>query len=130
MMVAMDYAKDLLTQKIVPATGARRWCEYVCARPGCGGRVYLPTVRIQRPHFRHFPHEGTPACDECFPGSGASQIASDALAEDKPEDLGLIVEHEQGHWALAVRLPEVSSAELGQAPLSALRAGFVEVRCG
>lgn len=129
----MDYAKDLHTGKIVAAEDASGSSAYSCPRPACGGRVYLPDVRIQRPHFRHYPGEGTPACDEYFPGAGAGGTGPANLrtaVEDEPSELGLLIEQMDHRWGLLLRLPEIPSLELGHASLATLRTGFVEVFAG
>ena len=130
----MDYAKDLRTGKIVAADDASPRSVFACPRPGCAGRVYLPDVRVQRPHFRHYPGEGTPDCDLYFPGSpagGAStHVAPPDAVEDEKGELGLIVEHDEDRWGLLLRLPEVENDELGLAPLTSLRSGFIEVFTG
>jgi len=129
----VDYAKDLRSGKIVAAKDASKVRAYVCARPGCGGRVYLPHVVVQRPHFRHYPGEGTPACDEYHPGLGyggdkpARQIAA---VEEDPCELGLLLAQVDGRWGLGLRLPEIPREELGELSVSALRPALIDIYSG
>ncbi len=129
----MDYAKDLANGRIVAAEDASRVRAYACPRPGCGGRVYLPRVAIQRPHFRHFPGEGAPACDEYFPGTGSSgEVVAPIVAavEDVSTDLGLIIDQLHGAWRVGLRLPEIPQDELGEVSLRDLQPARVDVTAG
>lgn len=129
----MDYARDLRTGKIVEAEKAVRSRSYACPRPGCRGRVYLPNVVIQRPHFRHFPGEGTPACDEYYPGTGSNVDSGPravAAVEEDPSELGLLLTQIDGRWGLGLRLPEIPSAEFVESSLGTLRSASVEVYSG
>jgi hypothetical protein len=131
----VDYAKDLHSGKIIAAEDASRGRSYTCPRPECGGRVYLPGVVIQRPHFRHYPGEGAPACDQYFPGVGggggeATAPSVTSAVEDSPSELGLFVDQFDGAWRLGLRLPEIPGEELGDASLGVLRAASVEVSLG
>lgn len=129
----MDYARDLHSGKIVAADDASPVRAYACPRPDCGGRVYLPNVVIQRPHFRHCPGEGTPACDEYFPGVGGGGEAAAPVVvavEDVPSELGMIVDQLDGEWRVGLRLPEIPREELGDVSLNELRPASVEVTVG
>jgi hypothetical protein len=125
----MDYARDLQTGKIVAAGDASRRRSYACPRPGCMGRVYLPNVHKQRPHFRHNPGEGTSECDLYFPGSGERPLYAqpEVAVEEEASELGLIVAQLDGVWTLGLRLPEIPSDEIGAAPLATLRGSYVDV---
>ncbi len=130
----MDFAKDLRTGAIVGAEGARRSKAYVCPRPGCGGSVYLAQGDVQRAHFRHYPGEGTAACDQYFPGTGplggVDTSAVAAVVEDLPTELGLLVEHTDNRWGLAIRVPEIPNSELGEASLQTIGKAFIDVFAG
>ncbi len=130
----MEYATELISRQIVAATRATKYSVYECPRPGCRGRVYLAEGAIQRAHFRHYPGEGTSACDEYVPGSGTvgglTSRIPEVLVEDSPEELGLIFEHIEHQLGLLLRLPDVPNDELGIAPLASLSDGFVEVFAG
>jgi hypothetical protein len=131
----VEYAKELQSGKIVAATHASSWRSYVCPRPECRGRVYLAKGAIQRPHFRHFPGEGTDACEEYFPGSGADTGTTvrherAPAVEEEPAALGLVLSDVDGHWTLGLRLPEISSDEFGDASLGSLRLAQLEVFAG
>jgi hypothetical protein len=130
----VDHAKDLQNGKIVAATHASSWRSYACPRLECRGRVYLAKGAIQRPHFRHYPGEGTDACEEYFPGFGSGtepirrQFAP--AVEEDPAALGLVLSELDGHWTLGIRLPEISGEEFGDAALGTLRMAQVEVFAG
>src|SRR4051812_33842272 len=113
----MDHAKELQSGKIVAATHASSWRSYACPRPDCRGRVYLAKGAIQRPHFRHYPGEGTDACEEYFPGSGSDtepvRQQRTAAVEEEPAALGLVLSELDRQWTLDLRLPEISSEEFG-----------------
>lgn len=126
----MDYARDVVSGKIVSAEDASRSRRYVCPRPGCGGRVYLPLVIIQRRHFRHSPGQGAPECDLYFPPmgySGEHLVLPAVEVEDQPDELGMLIEEVDDGWSLLLRLPEIPATELGDESLAALQAGFVEI---
>ena len=130
----MDYAKELQSGKIVEATHASSWRSYACPRPECRGRVYLAKGAIQRPHFRHYPGEGTEACEEYFPGlgSGTESLRQQpaAAVEEEPAALGLVLSELDGKWTLGLRLPEISAEEFGDAALATLRMAQVEAFAG
>jgi hypothetical protein len=128
----VEYARDSRDKRIVSAKSASRRRFYTCPRPGCGGRVYLPSVSKQRPHFRHFPGEGTPECDQYYPGAGGAQgQAPTVLAvEESPTELGLLLVEHDGRWGLTLRLPEIPSVELGFTSLSILRSAHVKICAG
>jgi hypothetical protein len=127
----VDCARDQ-DGNIVEAEGAGQGRSYVCPRPGCGGRVFLRQGDWRRAHFAHRPGEGTHACDEYHPAGVGGREAGHphgphSTVEDSPRELGLIVDQTDGEWRLGLRLPEVPQGELGDASLSALRQGKVEV---
>lgn len=129
----MEYARDLHNGEVVAAENASPLRSYACPRPGCGGRVYLPKVVIQRPHFRHYPGQGTTACDEYVPGIGSggnSHAGIIAAVEEGPSELGLLLTQLDGCWGLGLRLPEIPSDELGETSLKELLAAQVDVYAG
>lgn len=129
----MDYAKEVDTGKVVAATDASSWRSYSCPRPECAGRVYLAQGRIQRVHFRHYPGEGSDACEEYFPSSGSETAVAPrplVAVEDEPAALGLVLSELDGHWALCLRIPEISREEFGAAALATLRSALIDVFAG
>lgn len=129
----MHYARDLQSGKIVAADDARHGRAYACARPGCDGQVYLPHVSVQRPHFRHYPGEGTTACDEYYPGWGSAPAPDDAATqapEEQAPELALLLSRTESRWTLGLHLPEISSDQLGAGSLAELRRAFVDVFAG
>lgn len=129
----MEQAIDEFSGLLVAAKRASSMRSYNCPRPGCGGRVYLARGVVQRPHFRHFPGEGTPECDEYFPGPGNGSEGvrrTNAEVEDDPSQLGILLAQVDGRWGLGLRLPEIPSKELGETSLSTLRSAFVDVYTG
>jgi hypothetical protein len=126
----VEYARDRDSGKVIAAEKASPLRYYVCPRPGCGGRVYLPKVTVQKPHFRHYPGEGTPACDEYFPGDGnGEEIVSLPVAavEENPTELGLLLTQVDGRWGIGLRLPEIPSEELGEKSLADLMSAHVDI---
>ena len=71
-----------------------------------------------------------------MPGRGGSSHGIgithplEALVEDDPSELGLILDQRDGEWGLALRLPEIPRDELGALPLTALRGATVEIVSG
>lgn len=126
----MDQARDQQNGRLSAADSASPTRSYVCPRPGCGGRVYLTQGFVRRPHFRHYPGEGTPACDEYFPGTGRDGEDSVAGVEEDPSELGLLLTQSDRRWGLGLRLPEIPNEEFGEASLGALRSAFVEIYAG
>jgi hypothetical protein len=129
----VDYAKDYITGKIVPASEAKHYKSYTCPRPGCGGRVYLPRVVVQRPHFRHYPNEGTQACDEYHPDLGSQEnpeTGIKAVVEEDDSKLNLSLTQFEGVWGLGLQLPTIPIVELGDSPLAVLLDAIVEVYAG
>lgn len=129
----MDYAKDLNNGTIVTAERASSWHSYCCPRPECGGRVYLAKGHVQRAHFRHYPGEGSSACEEYFPGSGSHVNVVDQPpldVEDEPASLGLVLSEVEGQWTVGLRLPEIPPEEFGHLGLAALRGALIEVYAG
>lgn len=130
----MDCAKDLHSGYIVAAEDALPAHSYICPRPGCGGRVFLRDGGNRRAHFAHHSGEGTPACDEYFPGSGdgwetvARPVA--AAVEEDASELGLVLTQLDGRWGLGLRLPEIPGDELGEISLGVLRSALVDIYAG
>lgn len=129
----VDYARDPHTGRLVAAKDASRLRYYECPRPGCGVRVYPPNVVKQRPHFRHWPGQGTSECDEYVPNSPPDADPSAGTvgaAEENPSELGLVLTLVEGRWGLGLLLPEISREELGESSLGALRTALLEVYAG
>lgn len=129
----VDYARDLRSGKIVSASEASPINTYVCPRPGCGGKVFLPDVVKQRPHFRHLRGEGTPACDEYFPGLDSdlgNKVTVVVAVEQDTAKLGMSLTQHDGRWGLGLRLPEIPSVELGTLSLTELLSAYVDVYRG
>lgn len=129
----MEYAKDLHSGMIVAAKDASPLQVYACPRPGCGGRVYPPNVVVQQPHFRHYPFEGSPECDQYFPGAGGigeGGVRTVVAVEEDPSQMGLLLAQLDRRWVLGLRLPEIPPEELVEISLGALRSALVEVYAG
>lgn len=123
------------TGTLVHVTAASRGVPYYC--PTCGQRLELH----RGPKIECFTHwrglEGTKECDFFVPGRGSTSHGTsatspplEALVEDDPSELGLILDQLDGEWGLALRLPEIPLDELGALPLSALRGAMVEIVVG
>lgn len=95
--------------------------------------MYVAKGRIQRTHFRHYPGEGSDACEDYFPGSGSDTAVESpptlAVEEDSAA-LGLVLSEFDGQWTLCLRLPEISREELGEASLTTLRSALINVFVG
>lgn len=129
----MDYAKEVHSGKVVAASDCSSWRSYVCPRPECGGQVSFVPGQIQRAHFRHKPGQGSAACEEYFPSSGADTDAVPqplSAVEDETAALGLVLSELDGQWALCLRLPEISREEFGAAALTTLRGALIDVFAG
>lgn len=129
----MERAKELSSGQIIHADNAIKGKHYVCPRPGCGGRVYLPDVRDQTPHFRHYPYEGTKECEDYHPGSWSGATAPPSVVdaiEDDTAELGLLLVQVDDLWTLGVRLPEIPNSQLGAGTLRDLGNAFVDVTVG
>jgi hypothetical protein len=129
----MQFARDGSTGEEVEARGAKRRREYTC--PSCGARVFLRSGDQYEPHFAHFAHEGSAACEEYFPGQyngGAPDARSAPRRESEASggEASLCVEDAGDSWNVYLRLPEVQDAALTSAPISALSRASVKVSCG
>src|ERR1039458_8957236 len=131
----MHSAIDARTRKLVDADDIRvgRHGAYLC--PCCGGRVhYQRSIGISPdPLFVHYPHEGTTDCENYYPWQGIYPSAQSVTTarpmpavEDTPDELGLCLE-DFDLWALYLRLPEMTSSELGTVSLRSLTKAFVEI---
>lgn len=57
----MDNALDASTGQMVSAIQATKKYSWIC--PLCGKKVYRATGSARRTHFRHWPNEGSEACE-------------------------------------------------------------------
>jgi hypothetical protein len=132
----MRYARDERAKKLVDAheIGDRlRSRAYSC--PSCGARVhYKRSIGLSPdPIFAHNPHEGSPSCENYYPWQGgfdASSLSEKSRAkvavEDAAEEFGMCLE-DADKWTVYLRVPEISSDDLGSVPLRLLTSAFVEV---
>jgi hypothetical protein len=134
----MRYARDDRAKKDVDAheIGERaRSHAYSC--PSCGARVhYKRSIGLSpNPIFAHNPHEGSQDCENYYPWQGGFDIASppsppasrpSVAVEDTPDELGLCLE-DADNWTTYLRVPEISTEELGNLSPRALISAFVEV---
>jgi hypothetical protein len=133
------YAKDDRAKKEVDAhkVGERaRSHAYSC--PTCGARVhYKRSIGLSpNPIFAHNPHEGSPDCENYYPWQGGYDVPPSpavsrprAAVEDTPDELGLCLEDAES-WTMYLRVPELSTGELGSVSPRPLTSAFVEVESG
>jgi hypothetical protein len=130
----MDYGFNKRLRKLVHAADAVRTADYAC--PTCGHPVELR----RGPSLEYFAHwrgiDGTDECEFFVPGHGGSrhhihtEESAEALVEDDPAELGLILNQDDGEWSLALRVPEIPQQEIGVEPLASLRRAVVEIVTG
>lgn len=130
----MEYGFNKKLGKLVHAAEAVRWADYTC--PTCGHPVELR----RGPNLEYFAHwrgiDGTEECELFVPGHGGAshgshiEKAAETQVEDDPAELGLILDHLDGDWALALRVPEIPRDDIGDESLVALRTAIVEIVTG
>ena len=128
----MHYARKSRQNEIVEATNAARGSNYYC--PTCGGRVRLHKGLVIDPYFAHLANEGSPECDQYYPGGwGATYIKATTgrrEVEDSYEEAGVYLDDTENAWGIYLRLPEISVKELANESLQALKHAQLEVRTG
>lgn len=133
----MRSAIDVRTKELVDADEVRVGARHrVYACPACGARVhYKRSIGLSPdPIFAHNPHEGSPDCENYYPGQGGYGVPSPSSltvrarpeVEDAPMEFGLCLE-DAARWNLYLRIPEVSTTELRNISPRALTTAFVEV---
>jgi len=135
-----DWGRDTRTGADVHIRKADRGRIYVC--PVCRIRLELRRGN-ELEYFAHWRGlQGTRACELFSPTTAGAQPATgsqrssgaaappDAQVEDNPFEAGLLVDVSDGWWSLALRLPALYGAELGELSLADLRPANVEVAIG
>ena len=106
----MHYARKSRQNEIVEATHAARGSNYYC--PTCGGRVRLHKGLVIDPYFAHLANEGSPECDQYYPGGwGATYIKATTgrrEVDDSYEEAGVYLDDTENAWGIYLRLPEIS----------------------
>jgi hypothetical protein len=127
----MHYARKCESNEIVEASQSlTRGNDYSC--PTCGGRVRLHKGPILDPYFAHLENEGSPDCDEYYPGWGAtySQPTVPREVEDSQGETGLCLDDSEDAWSIYLRLPEIPVHEFRTEALGTLKQAQVEIRTG
>src|SRR6266436_1302017 len=127
----MRYAQKDTSGELVEATEtAPRFRNYIC--PTCRSRVWLRRGLIRDPYFAHRANEGSPDCEDYYPGGGASTRPKSSSVrregEASPAEAGLCLNDAEGAWNTYLRLPEIPAQELATVSSGALRHAHVEIR--
>lgn len=131
----MRFAQVTETSHIVEASKSLlgKYGSYVYRCSTCGSRVFLRLGDWRKPHFAHFPGEGSADCEDYRPGSGGGTSQNYSICvgvEDSADKAGLCLEDNGQNWSIYLRLPEIPNDELGAVSLSALQSAQVEVYAG
>ncbi|WFU16457.1 hypothetical protein [Bradyrhizobium sp. CB3481] len=114
----MYWAKERRGGKIIPATRAKHWGDYVC--PTCKAAVSLRSGRYRAEHFAHMPGQGKPDCEEFHYSGDLSYDWSQTTAVPQPkvvDPLLLCIELEPEkdskaarNWRLRLNVPRAPDA--------------------
>lgn len=128
----MHYARKSRTNEIVEASqSVARGSDYSC--PTCGGRVRLHKGPVIDPYFAHLENEGSPDCDEYYPGGWGGTYTRAMVrreVEDVPGETGLCLDDSEDSWSIYLRLPEIPVQEFASEALGTLKQAQVEIRTG
>ena len=68
----MEYAINLVTERLESATDAKSSGQYVC--PVCKAKVSHRAGSKRTPYFAHWPGWGSPECENFFPGQHGHEV--------------------------------------------------------
>lgn len=103
----MEYAINLVTERLESATEAKSWGEYVC--PICKAKVSRRSGSAKTPYFAHWPGWGSPECENFFPGQHGHDVLSkvSVSVEKQKIELRLLIPTgmNRAGWSLELVLP-------------------------
>lgn len=103
----MEYAINLVTERLESATEAKNWGQYVC--PICKAKVSRRSGPKKTPYFAHWPGWGSSECENFVPSlHGHSAQSKGSVSVDKQKiELRLLIPTgvDRAGWSLELVLP-------------------------
>lgn len=103
----VEYAINLVTEKLESATEAKSWGQYVC--PICKAKVSRRSGSKKTPYFAHWPGWGSSECQNFFPGQHGHDVLSkvSVSVEKQKIELRLLIPTgvDRAGWSLELVLP-------------------------
>lgn len=103
----MEYAINLVTERLESATEAKSWGQYVC--PICKAKVSRRSGPKKTPYFAHWPGWGSSECENFFPGQhGHDALSKVSVSVEKQKiELCLLIPTgaDCAGWSLELLLP-------------------------
>lgn len=103
----MEYAINLVTERLESATEAKSWGQYVC--PICKAKVSRRSGPKKTPYFAHWPGWGSSECENFVPSlHGHSALSKVSVSVDKQKmELRLLIPTgiDRAGWSLELVLP-------------------------
>ena len=103
----MEYAINLVTERLESAIEAKNWGQYVC--PICKAKVSRRSGSKKTPYFAHWPGWGSSECENFVPSlHGHSALSKVSVSVDKQKiELRLLIPTgiDRAGWSLELVLP-------------------------
>lgn len=103
----MEYAINLVTERLESATEAKNWGQYVC--PICKAKVSRRSGSKMTPYFAHWRGCGSSECENFFPGQhGHDALSKISVSVEKQKiELRLLIPTgaDRAGWSLELVLP-------------------------